>query len=64
MRAQIGPLRADKGAVGSHLSIGCSQQARPARLQPLLKLDPTALLSALSGPICARIVVLNDTPII
>ena len=24
MRAQMGPLRADRGAVGSHLSCGCS----------------------------------------
>ena len=46
------------------LQPGClqpSSQARPARLQPMLYGDPTAPLSALRGPICARMVVLRDT---
>ena len=35
--------------------------SQAARLQPKLKWDPAAPLSALSGQPCAHMVVLNDT---
>ena len=57
------PLERTKAQLGPIWALALAA-ARSARLQPQLKWDPTAPLSALRGPICARMVVLNDTPII